>query len=159
MWIHLSGPVRQLLQPLLLTEPVRKSLTFRKIVDSHKRIIDGRKENPSLGYLTSQPFMAVNVNLNGMREPCLQSDVHQAKSAVDEVVIRDSLRSFGENQSWPFLSTSQLDGATGLLHTQHVDQSLGYLLTADDILNDLFFAKLLRRYSYGPPAYLARAFA
>ncbi len=85
--------------------------------------------------------MTIHVHLDGAGKPRFQPDVHQPEIAVEKIVIQHSLRTFCKDQSWSLICVGQLDAATGFLSTQHRDQSFGEIVAANDVLNELFFAK------------------
>src|SRR5262249_7275209 len=86
--------------------------------------------------------MAVDVNLERIREPGLHAEVEQAKVGVEEVVVEDALRTPGEDQARSPVAIAELDRAAGFLAAQHTDQSLAEAALADDLLDQVFLAVL-----------------
>ena len=61
------------------------------VVELGERVVLLHEAQLLLHHLLGQPFVAIDVDLDGEREPGLQADVDQAELGIEEVVVEDPL--------------------------------------------------------------------
>ena len=95
-----------------------------------------------LHHLLGQPFVAVDVDLDGERQPGLQADVDQAELGIEEVVVEDPLLPGSADELGPLGARHECEGRTGFLSAEDADESLGDALVADEVVGPLVLAEL-----------------
>ena len=95
-----------------------------------------------LHHLLGQPFVAVDVDLDGERQPGLQADVDQAELGIEEVVVEHPLLSVSTDELGPLGAGHECEGRTGFQSAEDADESLGDALVADEVVGPLVLAEL-----------------
>src|SRR5512135_203610 len=89
--IDLPCPTVEDSRPFELGEAVGQALGLGGVVELCERVVLLHEAEFLLHHLMGQPFVAVDVDLDGERQPGLQADVDQAELGIEEVVIEHSL--------------------------------------------------------------------
>ncbi len=103
-----------------------------------------------VNHLPGQPVVAVDVDLDGKREPSLQADVDQAELRIEEVEVQHPLRPTSEDEPRTFRAVQQLHRAASFHAAEDGDQAFGDAARSDVLGNEGFLAlvalqKLIRR--------------
>jgi hypothetical protein len=86
--------------------------------------------------------VAVDVDLDGERQPGLQADVDQAELGIEEVVIEHPLLPGSADELGPLGAGHKSEGRASFLSAEDADESLGDALVADEVLGPLVLAEL-----------------
>ena len=76
--------------------------------------------------------MAVDVDLDGERQPGLQANVDQPDRGIEKVIIKHPLLPRSADEFGSFGTGNQREGRTGLQGTEDADEALGDTLFADE---------------------------
>src|SRR5262249_55501136 len=87
------------------------------------------------------PLRAIDVDLDGEREPSLQADGDQAELGIEEVVVEDPLLSGSADELRPIGAGDQRQGGAGFWGAEDADESLGDALVADEVLGPRVLAE------------------
>src|SRR5512135_3112503 len=83
--IDLPCPTVEDSRPFELGEAVGQALGLGGVVELCERVVLLHEAEFLLDHLLGQPFEAVDVDLDGERQPGLQADVDQAELGIEEV--------------------------------------------------------------------------
>jgi hypothetical protein len=83
-----SSHVFQEWQPVAINQAVHEPLCFLHIIDFEKAIVTFSIADSCTVEAMGQPFPAVKADLDSQREPSLQSDMHEAEFAVQEIEVQ-----------------------------------------------------------------------
>ena len=86
--------------------------------------------------------MAVDVDLDGERQPGLEADVDQAELTVEEVVVEDALLSGSAHELRPFRAGHECERGTGFQGTEDAHESFGDALVSNEVERPLVLAEL-----------------
>ena len=89
--IDLPCPTIEDFRPVELGEAVGQALGLDRVVELGERVVLLHEAQLLLHHLLGQPFVAIDVDLDGERQPGLQANVDQAELGIEEVVIEDPL--------------------------------------------------------------------
>jgi hypothetical protein len=120
-----QGPTMQLPRPRQVAELVGNFLGPFGRVELREGVVALAEADSLARHLTGEPVVAVDVDLDRVREPGLDPHVHQAELAVDAVVVENPLRTVSKLKPGTLLAVAKFDGAAGFLTTQHGHQPLG----------------------------------
>ena len=137
-----SCPAVEDFRPVELGEAVGDALGLVGVVELGERVVLLHEAQFLLHHLLGQPFVAVDVDLDGERQPGLQADVDQAELGIEEVVVEHPLLSGSTDELGPFGAGHECEGGTGFLGAEDADESLGDALVADEVLGPLVLAEL-----------------
>ncbi len=136
-------PVSPALQdsgPGQVRETVRKLLCLVGIVELDEGIVV-LLEAEFLGeHPLGQPFVTVDVDLDGEREERLQTDVHESELGIKEVIVEHALLAFGVIQVRAILALGQLDGAAGFLEAKDGNQPFADGMFVEHLADKVFLA-------------------
>ena len=98
--------------------------------------------NPSrrLSICLGQPGVAVDVDLDGEREPGRQADVDQAQLGIEEVEVQDALLPARVDQAGAVLAGDQLEAGAALHAAEDADQALEDRSLSEDLIDQLVLA-------------------
>src|SRR4029079_354120 len=82
------------------------------------------KPRTPLEHLLFQPGVAVDVDLDGEREPSRQAAVDQAQDGIEEVKVQDALLAALVDQAGPVLGGDELETGTAFHAAEATDQDL-----------------------------------
>ena len=140
--IDLPCPAVEDFRPVELGEAVGDALCLVGVVELSERVVLLHEAQLLLHHLLGQPFVAIDVDLDGERQPGLQADVDQAELGIEEVVIEDPLLPGSADELGPFGARHEREGGTGFLGAEDADESLGDALVADQVVGPLVLAEL-----------------
>ena len=152
--VELSGPIRHLPNPRQPAELVGQPLSASRRINLDKGVVALAEADSLVGQLLGQPVVAVHVDLDRVREPSLQPDVHQTEVGIDAVVVEHSLRTVGKDQLGPPAPMTELDGAAGFLAAEDGHQPRANSVPPDQVLDEAFLAKLSLPILVGPAGLL-----
>src|SRR6266436_194676 len=119
-----------------MRKPVAQTLSRVGGVQLGEGVVLLDEAEPTLSHLAAQPFVTVDVGLDGKGEPRLQTYIDQAELGIEEVIVDHALQTPGEDQAWPVLSLDQLDAPARLHATENSDQSFAEASFADLFLDE-----------------------
>ena len=98
--------------------------------------------NPSLSFehLLSQPGVAVDVDLDGEREPSRQPDVDQAQVGIEEVEVEHALRPACVDQAGAVLGVGQLEAGAAFHAAEDADQPFADRPLSQKLVDELILA-------------------
>ena len=91
-------------------------------------------------HLLCQPGVAVDVDLDGEREPGRQPDVDQAQLGIEEVEVEHALRSACVDQAGPVLGVDQLEAGAAFHAAEDADQPFADRPLSQQLVDQLVFA-------------------
>jgi hypothetical protein len=100
------------------------------------------KAQTSADHLPGQPFVAVDIDLDGKREPGLNSHVQASEFRIEKVVVQHPLRAIGKLQPRPLAAPAQLDRPTRFLETEHGQQPFRVTTITSDPVDQAFLVVL-----------------
>ena len=89
--IDLPYPTIQDFGPVELGEAVGQALGLDRVVELGERVVLLYEAQFFLHHLLGEPFVAIDIDLDGERQPGLQTNVDQAELGIEEVVVKDPL--------------------------------------------------------------------
>ena len=98
-----------------------------------KRVVLLHETQLLMHHLLGQPFVAVDIDLDGERQPGLQPDVDQSELRIEEVVVEDPLLSVTADELGPFGTLHECEGGAGFQGAKDADKSLGDALVSDEV--------------------------
>ena len=104
-----------------------------------------------LHHLLSQPFVAVDIDLDGERQPGLQANVDQSELGIEEVIVKHALLPGSTDELRSLGAWNEGKGRTGLQGAQDADKSCDDTLLADDALSPLVLAEVTGAIQVGAP--------
>jgi hypothetical protein len=117
-------------RPILVRQPVGKTLGALRIAQANKGIVQALVSQAVAVHLARQPFMPVEINLDHKGKPCLQSHMHQAKNPINEIEVKTQTSRIGGYQPRPMLSIAKLKTGRLLDGAQHTDKPLRNSITS-----------------------------
>ena len=121
---------------------VGEALGLDGVVELGERVVLLHEAQLLLHHLLGQPFVAVDVDLDGERQPGLQADVDQTELGIEEIVVEDALLSLPTDELGPLGSGDEREGRAGFQSAEDADEPLGNALVADEVLGPLILAEL-----------------
>jgi hypothetical protein len=88
-----------------------------------------------------QPFLSVETDLNGEREPSLNAGIEKAEDGVDLVVVEEQAlaRAYLQLQFFRQAIAMDLELPTGFQRAEHADQSAEHAILDQDVAGDGLF--------------------
>ena len=112
------------------------------VVELGERVVLLHEAQLLVHHLLGEPLVAVDVDLDGERQPGLEADVDQAELTVEEVVVEDPLLAGPADELRPFRPGHECERRTGFQGTEDAHESLGDALVSDEVVGPLVLAEL-----------------
>src|SRR5205814_5214570 len=112
------------------------------VVELCERVVLLHEAQLLLDHLLGQPLVAIDVDLDGERQPGLQADVDQAELGIEKVVIEDPLLPRSADELRSIGAGDECKGGTGFLGAQDADKSFEDALVSYELLSPLVLAEL-----------------
>ena len=122
--IDLPCPTIQDFGPVELGEAIGQALGLDRVVELSERVVLLYEAQFLLHHLLGEPFVAIDIDLDGERQPGLQANVDQAELSIEEVVIKDSLLPESADELRAIGTGYECKGRTGFLSAENTDESL-----------------------------------
>lgn len=103
-------------------------------------VFDLRIRNAVSRHLAGEPFVTIDINLDGERKPCLQPDMHEAEFLVYVVEIQAKAARHAGCKPRLSLPIFEFKTGAGFHDGKYADQSLGNTVTQSNLMCALFFA-------------------
>jgi hypothetical protein len=126
--MDLSRPAVEDSRPVELGKAVGDALCLVGVVELGKRIVLLHEAQLLLHHLPGRPFVAVDIDPDGERQPGLQANVDQPEPRVEGVAIKDPLLPGSADELGAFGSGHECQARTGFLRAEDPDKSLGEAL-------------------------------
>src|SRR5436309_10220028 len=118
------GPALEDPHPGKMREAVGQPLGLVGMIELREGVVALFEAKSPVQHLPSEPLVAVDVDLDGGREPGLQANVDQAEFRIEEVVVEHALRSASEDEARASVAVEQLDRTAGCQATQDGHQAV-----------------------------------
>jgi hypothetical protein len=125
---------------VLLDEAVGKALGAGAVVDTHEGVFDLDVSDPVLGHFSSEPLVAVQIDLERKWKPSLKADVHEAEFAVDVVEVQAQTARRSANQARFSLPVLELETLGGFYNGEYAHEALADAVALSDIASAFVFA-------------------
>src|SRR5207248_9111615 len=128
--------------PFLAEKPVGKLLCLGRVVQDQKSVVAALVAEVLAVELSSQPFVAVDVDLHGQGEPGGQADVQETELRIEEVEIEHEATAeiFLEVRS--SFAVQDAEGGTSFHGGEDGNQAFGNALLPGELAGVVFFANL-----------------
>lgn len=124
--------------------PVHESLSLFDVGELNKTIVAAAIRQMQFVHGASEPFAAVDAELNGEREPGLNTSVHKTKDRIDHVVIKSEPFAQAGHQFQPFgvAVAINLEAGARFDAGENGNEAFGDSVFLGDLQRHLFFVGL-----------------
>jgi len=144
--VQLPGDPIQDLGPIRFQLLIHQTLGLRDILNPRETVLTSLVAEADPVHLAGQPFPAIQTNLDGEREPALDTRMHEPKNGIDPVMIeKQAFPSPGLEFQFLLLGIPEYFVTLARLHRgQNTNQSLLDSVLLGNLPSHLLFARLGR---------------
>ena len=144
--------------PVLLSESIREPLGSLRVFDIQKCIIQFAVGDFMMIQFSGQPFMPIEIDLNGERKPCGDPNMHEPKLPIYDVKIETQTFTSHTDKARPSFSIGQFEALTCLHSRKDTYESMGDVILLGDLPGFFLLSNPAVEVDEGSPAFLSHAF-
>ena len=132
------GQVSQPGDPPASDEAVYEDLCPGDVGDVNEAVVPLFERDAFFLHAASEPFPAVDADLDGEGDPGLQAHVHEPELTVEEVEVDVETGAIGRFESENVVAAEEAEGSADFDASEDTDESFADLVFFDDLASDLF---------------------